>query len=226
MKITLINTSDAGGGAPVACVRLLNALALQGVDAQLLVQYKQTDNERVTGVAKDFFSRLKAKITFLYERIPFILFHEKDKSVRFAFSTAKAGTSIVNEPLVRDADVLHIHWVNSGFLSTDNLKELIALGKPIVWTLHDMWDFTGGCHYSDTCDNFLRECGNCYLLRDAGPNDISHSGWLRKAAMYAGAKNVSFVTCSQWLAGVAKQSALLKNFKVQAIPNPIDTDIF
>jgi len=226
MKVTLINTSDAGGGAPVACVRLLNALALQGVDAQLLVQHKQTDNERVTGVAKDFFSRLKAKITFLYERIPFMLFHEKDKSVRFAFSTANAGTSIINEPLVRDADVLHIHWVNSGFLSTNNLKALIALGKPIVWTLHDMWDFTGGCHYSGACDHFLNQCGNCYLLRDAGTNDISHSGWLRKAAMYSGAKNLGFVTCSQWLAGVAKQSALLKSFSVQAIPNPIDTDIF
>src|SRR4051812_21745585 len=100
MKVTLINTSDAGGGAPAACMRLLNALQLQGVDAKLLVQVKRTDSKAVTGIVKDAISKLKAKLTFLAERIPFILFFERDKTVRFAFSTANAGTSIANNALI------------------------------------------------------------------------------------------------------------------------------
>jgi glycosyltransferase involved in cell wall biosynthesis len=226
MKITLINTSDAGGGAPAACLRLLKALVGQKVDARLLVQYKKTGDERVTGIVNSFVTKLKARLDFLWERIPFILFHEKDKSVRFAFSTANAGTSIVKKALVKNADVIHLHWTNSGFLSIADLKELVDTGKPVVWTLHDMWAFTGGCHYSGTCDHFINECGNCPFLRDAGNNDISHTGWLRKAALYAGAKNITFVTCSEWLAGVAKQSSLLKDFRIEAIPNPIDINIF
>jgi glycosyltransferase involved in cell wall biosynthesis len=226
MKVTLINTSDAGGGAPVACMRLLSALDANGVDAKLLVQYKKTTNQHVEGIVHDKFSSYKAEFNFLYERLPFIAFHEKDKSVRFAFSTANAGTSIKDHPLVREADILHLHWTNSGFLSIKNLKELLSLGKPIVWTQHDMWTFTGGCHYAGECDHFTRECGNCPFLRDAGNKDISHKGWLRKADMYAATKNIHFVACSEWLAGVAQQSSLLKDYAVSSIPNPIDTSIY
>nr|WP_294791483.1 glycosyltransferase family 4 protein [uncultured Mucilaginibacter sp.] len=226
MKVTLINTSDAGGGAPAACTRLLHALRLQGVDARLMVQHKKTNENAVTGIVRDAVSKLKAKLTFLAERIPFILFHERDKSVRFAFSPANAGTSIVNNALVRDADILHLHWTNSGFLSIANLKELIDTGKPIIWTLHDMWTFTGGCHYSGTCERFKNECGNCPFLRDQDENDLSHKGWLRKAAVYAGAKNITFVTCSNWLAGVAGKSSLIGKLPINAIPNPIDIDTF
>ncbi|MFD2148209.1 glycosyltransferase family 4 protein [Mucilaginibacter antarcticus] len=226
MKITLINTSDAGGGASAACLRLLKALTAQQADARLLVQHKNTDDERVEGIADGFFARLQAKFNFLMERIPFMLFHEQDRSVRFAFSTANTGTSIADHPLVKDADILHLHWTNQGFLSIRDLKELFNTGKPIVWTLHDTWAFTGGCHYPGTCNHFMYECGNCYLLRDDGPKDISHSGWLRKAALYAGAANITFVTCSQWLAGVGEQSSLIGDKRIESIPNPIDIDVF
>jgi len=226
MKVTLINTSDAGGGAPAACLRLLKALRSQNMDARLLVQYKKTNEDGVYAVVKSVWGKLKARFNFLYERLPFIFFHERDKSVRFAFSTANAGTSIKNNQLIHEADILHLHWTNSGFLSIADLKELVDTGKPIVWTLHDMWAFTGGCHYAGTCDFFTHECGNCYFLKDPGTNDISHSGWLRKAAMYSGNKNITFVACSAWLAGVAKKSPLLKDFNITSIPNPIDTDVF
>ncbi|MDB4924286.1 glycosyltransferase family 4 protein [Mucilaginibacter sp.] len=226
MKVTLINTSDGDGGAAAACMRLLNALDSQNVDARLLVEYKQSNDDRIEGIANNFITNLKAKFDFLYERLPFMFFHEKDKSVRFAFSTAPTGVSIHNRQIVRDADILHLHWINSGFLSIADLKGLVDTGKPIVWTLHDMWEFTGGCHYAGTCDNFMRECGNCPFLRDPGENDISRKGWHRKAKMYADAKNITIVTCSQWLAGVAKQSSLLKDFRIESIPNPIDVELF
>ena len=226
MKVTLINTSDAGGGAPAACMRLLRALSLQKVQVTMLVRDKKTDDVRVKSVRNTFFSNLKTDIDFLRERLPFIAFGEKDKSVRFAFSTARHGTDVSHSELITKTDLLHIHWTNSGFLSVTNLKQIISLGKPIVWTLHDMWAFAGGCHYAGDCPNFKQKCGNCPVLRHPRNRDISRSGWFAKRAMYLKAHNIVFVTCSNWLADVAKQSSLLNGFRIEAIPNPIDTDIF
>lgn len=226
MKVTLINTADAGGGAPAACTRLLHALRSQGVDASLLVQYKKTNNAAVSSIVKNPTSKVRARFTFLAERIPFILFHEKDKSVRFAFSPADWGTDITNNELIKDADILHLHWTNSGFLSVSDLEKLIKTGKPIIWTLHDMWTFTGGCHYSGSCNHFETECGSCPFLKDAGNHDLSHTGWLRKAKMYYEAKNITFVACSNWLANVAAKSSLIGELPIKAIPNPIDIAVF
>jgi len=226
MKVTLINTSDAGGGAPIACTRLLKALELKSVDVTMQVQIKKTNETRVEGLGDNFFDRLKIQYHFLRERLPFIWFKAKDRSLRFAFSTAVTGTDISTLPDVKNADVLHLHWTNSGFLSTSNIKTLIETGKPIVWTLHDMWAFTGGCHYAGDCNHFENTCGNCWMLRDAGPQDISFAGLSRKMEMYKPAKNIVFVTCSHWLASVARTSALLKGFRIETIPNPIDTKIF
>jgi len=226
MKVTLINTADAGGGAPAACMRLLKALEQHQVDVKLQVQEKKTTEPRVEIIGDDFLTKLRIRFNFLYERLPFIWFKAKEKSLRFAFSTADAGIDITNQPAVLNADILHLHWTNSGYLSINNLKKLIETGKPVVWTLHDMWAFTGGCHYAGDCDHFINQCGNCWMLRDAADKDISFDGWVRKMNMLGAAQNIVFVTCSNWLADVARTSSLLKNFRIQAIPNPIDTGVF
>jgi glycosyltransferase involved in cell wall biosynthesis len=222
MKVTLINTSDAGGGAPAACMRLLKALEAKQVDASLDVQEKKTVESRVTAAV----SKLRARINFFAERLPFIWFKAKDRSVRFAFSTANTGTDISARPEILSSDILHLHWTNFGFLSTSDIEKLFETGKPVIWTLHDMWAFTGGCHYSADCDHFLNQCGDCWMLKSPATKDISHTGWLKKAAMLGAAKNIVFVTCSNWLAEVARSSSLLKGFRIEAIPNPIDTNIF
>jgi glycosyltransferase involved in cell wall biosynthesis len=226
MKVTLINTSDAGGGAPAACMRLLKALRQNRVDARLLVQNKKTEDEAVTGIAKGLFGKLKAMYHELTERLPFIILHAENRSVRFAFSTAKTGTDISRNALINDADVLHLHWINHGFLSTNNLIRLTRLGKPVVWTLHDMWAFTGGCHYSGDCDHFVHHCGHCWMLKDAEANDLSNKGWTRKMHLLSDKDSIVFITCSTWLAGVARKSALLQGYRIEAIPNPIDTELF
>ncbi|MFI5138438.1 MAG: glycosyltransferase family 4 protein, partial [Sphingobacteriales bacterium] len=174
----------------------------------------------------NFIGRLKIKFNFFYERLPFIWFKAKDRSVRFAFSSAGTGTDISKQAPVVNADILHLHWTNGGYLSINNFKQLFETGKPVVWTLHDMWVFTGGCHYAGDCNHFVKECGNCWMLRDIGDDDISNRGWLRKSGMLKSAKNIVFVTCSHWLADVARTSSMLKGFRIETIPNPIDTVIF
>jgi len=227
MKVTLINTSDAGGGAPAAGMRLLKALRQKKVDAKLLVKEKKTEEPAVIQAGSGRFYRFINQINFLYERLPFIWFRAKSREVRFAFSPADAGIDISDNPAVKNADILHLHFTNLGFLSINDIKKLLTAGKPVVWTLHDMWTFTGGCHYSADCDHFLQQCGNCWMLRSPGDNDSSHSGWLHKAGIYnAAGKKPVMITCSRWLAGVAKTSSLLKDFRIEAIPNPIDVSLF
>lgn len=205
MNVLLLNTYPHGG-AGVACRRLQAALTEMGVTVNLL-----TTND------------VGSRWPFYAERLSFVPF-ERDKSVRFSFSLANFGKNLSRHPLVREADVLHLHWVNQGFLSLKNIRQLAKLGKPIVWTLHDMWAFTGGCHYSQGCENFKNECGDCLFLKNPAPGDLSHRVWLRKKKFFP--ENIQFVTCSEWLAGVARSSGLLKNYAVTAIPNPIDTTVF
>lgn len=205
MNILLLNTYPHGG-AGVACRRLQSALQTTGVTANLLT-------------ANDSGSRWP----FYAERLSFVPF-ERDKSVRFSFSLANFGKNISRNPLVQAADVLHLHWVNQGFLSLKNIRQLADLGKPIVWTLHDMWAFTGGCHYSQGCEHFKNTCGDCPFLKNPAPDDLSNHVWRRKRELFP--KNIQFVTCSEWLAGVALSSELLKKYPVTAIPNPIDTAVF
>ena len=205
MKVLLLNTYTHGGAA-VACRRLENALREEGVFVKLL-HAGETGN----------------RWPFYAERLSFLPF-ERDKSVRFSFSPANFGKNISKHPWVQEADVLHMHWVNQGFLSVEGIRDLIALGKPIVWTLHDMWAFTGGCHYSGTCNHFLQSCGNCPYLGKPSPADLSHRVWARKQKVYS--PTLRIVTCSEWLANVARSSSLLKEMQISSIPNPIDTSVF
>jgi len=207
-------------------MRLLKALLLKGTDAKLVVQYGKTGHPKVSATANNFFSRLIAKYHFYRERIPFMLFQSVGKSVNFAFSTARVGTDLTDLPEIEQADLLHLHWTNQGFQSVKNLISITRMGKPVVWTLHDMWAFTGGCHYAGDCTHFTRECGHCWMLKDPEAKDLSHRGWKRKMHLFADPSQIVFVTCSNWLADVAKTSSLLQGYRIQAIPNPIDTAIF
>lgn len=225
IQVTLINAADTGGGAAVACTRLLKALTGK-INVQMLVQYKKSKTPQIISVLKTKFDFLRARLNFLYERLPFIAFYEKNKQVRFAFSTANVGTNISKNNIIKKAEVLHIHWINSGFLSIKNLNQLFNLKKPIVFTLHDMWAFTGGCHYAGNCTNFTENCGNCKFIRNPAINDISKKGWLLKQNLYQQNNKIVFVACSNWMAQMAKQSSLLAGARIVTIPNPIDTLVY
>ena len=122
-----------------------------------------------------------------------------------------------------------MHWINFGFISIYSLEKLFKLNKPIVWTLHDMWAFTGGCHHSGDCENYQMACGNCeQYLKNPAENDLSNQIWQRKNTIFKPEfiNKTTIVGCSEWLANRAKKSSLLKGFSVKAIPNPLDISLF
>ncbi len=224
MKILIINKSDTTGGAAIAARRLKDALQANNHEVKMLVQEKLSNDSSILSTTTGKFKKYYNLWLFILERLYF-LFHEKSKDIRFAFSPAIAGEDISKHPLVKEADVIHIHWFNQGYLSLKSLKKLLKLNKKIVWTLHDMWAFTGGCHYAGNCSNFEISCGNCKFLKKPGQKDLSSRILKRKQKILENS-NLQIVTCSNWLANKARKSSLLKNIDVKAIPNPIDISVF
>lgn len=224
MKVVLINTSERRGGAAIACNRLAQALGKAGVEARMLVATADTDS--VEGYCTSTWKRLRYKWAFLWERLGIFAQNEFSRNNLFAVSTASDGLDIASHPALRDADVIHLHWVNQGFLSLDGLKRILSLGKPVVWTMHDMWAVTGICHHARTCNNYAKECGNCMFLNGHKKKDLAYRTFNKKRSCYNTAP-IHFVTCSAWLRKLAAKSALIKpSDTVRNIPNPIDTSFF
>jgi len=221
MKITLVNTTDKIGGAAVACNRLMQALNNSGVAAKMLVQTKTRDDLLVETTTTNNVKKAINFYRFAYERLVFTLY-EKSKDLRFAFSLGNTGEDITKHQLIQNADLINLHFTSFGFLSLQSLKQIVALKKPLVWTLHDMWAFTGGCHYTGDCTAFETQCMKCPFLRKPAENDLSHKIWQKKRKLFHEA-NISFVASSQWLAETAKRSSLLRNFRIESIGIPIDT---
>lgn len=222
MKVLIVNTSEKTGGAAVAAGRLMAALNNHGVEARMLVRDKATDSPLVTGLRRNWLSRWR----FLWERWCIFSRIGFSKKHLFEIDIANTGADITQLPEFREADVVHLHWVNQGMLSLSGIRKILKSGKPVVWTMHDVWPATAICHYTQGCRAFTTQCGNCQLLPSGGsPCDLSNRVWRRKMRMLDGSR-VSFVACSRWLEGQARQSALLAGHRVTSIPNAIDTQVF
>lgn len=214
MKIVLINHSDSKGGASVVTRRLMHALRAAGHDARMLVTHKATDDGFVELAAPHWRSRL----TFYGECLHIAMGNGFDRSTLFKLSVASDGLPLWRHPLVRKADVIMLNWVNQGMLSYHGLRRLCALGKPVIWTMHDMWCMVGACHHAGECVNYHRQCGCCPVINSNRPHDLTYRSWLAKNAVYEDAR-IHFVAVSHWLAGKAAHSLLLKDRPVSVIPN-------
>jgi glycosyltransferase involved in cell wall biosynthesis len=212
------------GGAGVAAARLHRALLESGIGSKLLVSILSAEEIGVEALANTPLESKKATARFVGERLYFYP-QEKDASVRFAFSPAAVGADISKHPLVQQAEIIHLHWINFGFLSIESLDKLFCLGKPVVWTLHDMWTFTGGCHYSRGCENYLTHCHYCPYLAKPEEYDISFQQFEKKIAIYKKAK-MALVSPSNWLDNLVKKAALTEKIRSLNIPNCIDTALF
>jgi glycosyltransferase involved in cell wall biosynthesis len=224
LKIVIVNKSAKGGGAAVASNRLYSALKSIGAKVHMLVEKPVDKESEINSLSSSKYDKKKVFKRFIAERLYFLPY-EKNKKVRFAFSPAVAGINISKHPLIQEADIIHLHWINHGFLSLKNLKQLFALNKPVIWTMHDMWPFTGGCHYAGECNHYIDTCGLCPFLKRAHSKDLSVKIHNKKAKIWENA-NIHAVSCSKWLGSLAQESSLLRRKKISSIPNPIDTDIF
>ena len=224
MKVLLIAKHSRTGGAAIASSRLLEALRKADMDASMLVQEGRDEEKAIYSTTHGAIKRWINLLRFIMERLVFLP-REKSPNIRFLFSLANTGESIKGNSMVREADVIHLHWINAGFLSLRSLKALLNLGKPVVWTFHDMWPFTGGCHYALECEEYTRECGQCPYLKRPGTGDLSHRIWLKKKEIFNSGK-FTVITPSKWLKECVRASSLLHDLGVHTIHNPIDSFFF
>ncbi len=222
MKIALICKSDSTGGAAVVTFRLMNALRANGMDARMIVTEKKSGSPHVIEAA----SQNKSLVPFLAERLRIFAGNGFNRKTLFRIDTASDGLPLHRIPFVREADVICLNWVNQGVVSLKGIRKLAALRKPLVWTMHDMWNMTGICHHAGYCQKFLGprgECGDCPLLEHkASKNDLSHKVWQHKKNLYDSV-NINFVAVSTWLADTARKSSLMHDSDISVIPNAFDT---
>ena len=199
MRVLIVNTSEKTGGAAVAANRLMEALINNGVKAKMLVRDKQTDCLTVVSAGDGWRQRWH----FLWERWRIFMAMHFSKTHLFEADIANVGTDITTLPEFKEADIIHLHWINQGFLSLNGIQKILS---------------SGNCRYQNKCES-------CPLLPRRSVSDLSAVVWRRKNEILR-KYHISFVACSRWLEGEAKKSALLKGQRVTNIPNPINSHVF
>lgn len=220
MKILIVNTFDIQGGAARAAYRLHRALLDSGIDSQMLVQNKTSDDYTIIGPETKV-QKAIAKIGSKLDGLPVRFYKNRTKTLFspawLPFSTTVKKINEINP------DIAHLHWIAGGMIKIEDLSKIKA---PIVWSLHDMWAFTGGCHYDENCGAYKNNCGNCKVLGSDKDNDLSRKIFRRKQKTFSKINSLTIIGLSRWLEKCARESSLFKNRKILNLPNPIDTNIF
>lgn len=220
MRVLIVNTSDRTGGAAIAANRLAEALNNNGVSAKMLVMEKAGDRIYVASLN----GWMKRSWCFAYERFVIWMNNLFSRKNLFAVSIANTGYDITKTQEFKEADIVHLHWVNQGMLSLRGIRKIMKSGKPVVWTMHDMWELSAICHYTYDCTNFKDECRNCHFLRFPGRKDLAGRVFRKKLKAMRG--NAVYVAVSNWLADNARASRLLGGNRVEVIPNSISLSRF
>lgn len=218
MRILHLSTFDLQGGAARAAYRLHLALRSAGVDSLFLVQQKTGDHPSVLR-PRGALSRVSPRFAAPVDALPLSFYPRRRHN---GWSTSWFPTSLFKEVARLRPDIVQIHWTGYGFLS---LSDPARFGKPLVLTLHDMWGFTGGCHYDMGCGGYRSGCGSCPQLGSDRPWDLSRLTWTRKLRLYRRMKLA--VACpSRWMAECARSSPLFSGRSIEVLPYTLDLQSF
>lgn len=218
MKILHVNNSDRKGGAARAAYRIHEALNLHGenVTSEMLVLKKESDDRDIYSVSESIFHKGRP---FL-ERL--LLWRYRNMKYGSFSVSGIPFSGVANKIKELNPDLVHLHWVNGGLI---RIEDLLKIDKPIVWSLHDMWAFTGGCHISKGCEKYTTQCEKCPDLRSNKKKDLSFKTFRRKEKVYSDL-NVTVIGLSKWLTRCAQKSILFDDKKVINLPNTIDSNKF
>ena len=224
MKILHISTSDRGGGAAIGAYRLVEAMRMGGIDAQMLVLHKQSDSTFVIPI-----SNYKRKWYKYYEPfIPLIgnfvrkLFLNYNTDFSCGVSCTKG---ILKIPVIKEADVIYIHWAQAGFININTISRLASLGKPIFLYCHDMWYFTGGCNCAMDCNGWLDSCSCCSVIQRNFMKNYPKMVLNKKKNKW-GKDNIGVIAPSHWIESCLRKSIVFKEARIYRIPNTVNSNVF
>ncbi|MXO95861.1 glycosyltransferase [Erythrobacter aquimaris] len=219
MKVVLLSQADALGGAARAAFRLHTQLLKSGEDSWMRVAQRLTDDPKVV-ISQSKFSRLTE---LLRPRIAGAIMRAQKTKNPVQHSLACLPSKLSSSPLVKSADVVNLHWVGHEFMS---IGDIAAIDRPVVWTLHDMWAFCGAEHLSDGLTNARFLTGYDRGSRPSGHDGLDLDRWIFNRKRKAWTRPQVVVTPSRWLAECAQRSALMRDWPIRVVPNPLPVDVY
>lgn len=216
MKVLLVNCVDQSGGAARAAWRLYRGLQGQGLDVELLVDRRSGDDIGVhapQGLGQRSWHQLRPRLDALPLRLL-----ARQRPAHFSLDWLP-GSGLIERIRQRRPDLVHLHWVNDAMMST---ADLARIPVPVVWTLHDNWAFTGGCHVSNGCRRYEQNCGQCPQLQSQRDQDLSRWLWQRKQRLWQQRAQLDLIAPSRWMADCARASTLLGQRPLHVIANMLD----
>lgn len=220
INIVHVNTEIKANSVPN---RLRVALAKYGIRSSILTLKTDVTDDDIYVIKRDFINKVLRKLDYLLINLEHRVRYPNDAGLPYSFY--RIGLNISKNEMIKNADIIVLHWICGAFISAANLKQLVRMGKPIVIVCHDSWFFTGGCHVRLGCERFVEQCGKCPELNSVGMSDWSFR-LLRKKIKAIKGGNITVVSPSGWMDKNVVRSALLNGFRHCIIPNPIDTDFY
>jgi glycosyltransferase involved in cell wall biosynthesis len=214
IRVLHLSSFDLAGGAARAAYRIHRGMLGMGIDSQFVVQHKQGSDPTVITAE----SKVYAKLRSLADSAP-INFHPHRQQM---FSPQWCPDALLKSVNRFSPDIINLNWVCNGFVPVEALAKF---KQPLVWTLQDMWAFTGGCHYTLGCDRYQDNCGNCPQLKSDRDRDLSRWVWQRKFKAWQNL-NLTIVTPSTWMAECVRSSSLFQELPLKIIPFGLDTEKF
>jgi glycosyltransferase involved in cell wall biosynthesis len=219
IDVLFVNTYQKSGGAARAAYRIFSEIRNRSVRAHYLTLTKEDIEPDTSGHFSACAVGLLVQYLAYLDRIPLYFYPQRQR----VFFSPDFWPNPLRIPLKRfRSKLVHLHWVSAGLLK---IEELDRLTCPIVWTLHDAWAFTGGCHYTRDCEGFKQLCGRCPQLGSSRENDYSRYLMRRKTKIFQ-QLDITVVTPTRWLSEMAKRSSLFAGRRIEVIPNGLDTEIF
>jgi glycosyltransferase involved in cell wall biosynthesis len=218
LRILHVNQTDSYGGAAKAALRLHEGLLNHGIDSSMFVLDKYTSSSSIRSLNGFVQNKLK----------PYFPKFDRLKSIRYLnreelFSSGYSPFSgVIDEINKLNPDIVHLHWINGGMIGLSDLKRINAR---VFWSLHDMWPFTGGCHYTLHCDNHKTGCGNCRVLKSGVKNDLSRNLATKKNDIYNEFDPI-FIGLSKWIYNEISNSYIGSNRRIIHVPNLIDIRLY
>jgi glycosyltransferase involved in cell wall biosynthesis len=221
MRILHISAAHHKSGAGIAALLTHKALLKKGIESKLIFieNIEDLSQENIIAYENNFYRIICRKFSTFIDNILLIFYPNR---INELFSVGFWGLKHRKNKYFISSDIIHLHWINHGFI---NISEIQKWGKPVVWTLRDMWAFTGGCHYSINCSKYQSGCGNCYKLNSNSEFDLSFlmNKYKKK---YLNTDKIIWIAVSSWIEKRANESAILKGKPIEVIYSGIDISCF
>ena len=218
-KIVHITFSDDTGGAAIAAYRLNHAMCEMGLDSKMVVFEKKRKGSDTNTIYQNTIESYlyKFKIYVLGERG----FINTGKNGYYSFFSI--GNPIWKNDLIKEADIVYLHWINRGFLNSKDILWLLKNKEKVIWVMHDMFPLTGGCHHALNCKQYKAGCRKCGVMRKYR---CSVKRQFKSKLQFKNYDNMYWIAPSKWLYRCAEKAKMIDNGRLYHIPNPIDRNFF